>query len=513
MNSERKIMHKSHGKVYLVGAGPGDPKLITVRGAEILSKADVVVNDRLANPRLLEYINPNAEIIYAGKQSRNHFLPQDEIIKVIIDHAMQGKVVVRLKGGDPFVFGRGGEEAEALTEAGIKFEVVPGITSAIAVPAYAGIPVTSRTYAASFGVITGHEAPGKSSTDIKWDKISTGLDTIVFLMGIENLENIVKNLVANGRSVDTPVAVIQWGTYAKQRTVVGTLSDIVDKCSEAGITAPAITIVGNVVKLRETVSWFEKKPLFGKRIIVTRAENQASALVESLENFGADVIEIPVIKFIAPNDYSSIDDAIDNLGRFNWILFTSANGVEWFVKRLMECGKDIRAMANAKLAAIGPRTAAAMEKLKLKVDFIPSKYIAESVVEEYPEDISGKSILIPQAKEARDELPKGLQAKGAEVCIACAYETVADISHAEELRGVLNDGEIDIITFTSASTVRNFMALIDDITLPENITIACIGPITADEARVHGLNPSIIADEYTIDGLVESILLGNKTND
>ena len=506
MNNERKIEHKSNGKVYLVGAGPGDPKLITVKGAELLSKADIVVNDRLANPRLLDYVNPNAEIIYAGKQSRNHFLPQDEIIRVIIDHAKQGKVVVRLKGGDPFVFGRGGEEAEALTEAGIEFEVVPGITSAIAVPAYAGIPVTSRTYAASFAVITGHEAPGKSSTDIKWDKISTGIDTIVFLMGIENLENIVKNLVANGRSADTPVAVIQWGTYARQRTVVATLLDITDKCSEAGITAPAITIVGDVVKLRETVSWFEKKPLFGKRIIVTRAENQASALVESLENLGADVIEVPVIKFVAPADYSSIDDAIDNLGRFDWILFTSANGVEWFVKRLMENGKDIRAMSNSKLAAIGPKTAAALEKLKLKVDFIPSKYVAESVVEEFPENISGKSILIPQAKEARDELNNGLQAKGAEVCVACAYETVADTSRTEELSRVLSEGEIDIITFTSASTVRNFIALVDDNKLIANVAIACIGPITADEASTHGLNPSIIADEYTIDGLVNSIL-------
>lgn len=500
-----KINKQSRGKVYLVGAGPGDPKLITVRGAELLLKADVIVNDRLANPRLLNYVNPDAEIIYAGKQSRNHYLSQDEIIKVIIDHALQGKTVVRLKGGDPFVFGRGGEEAEALTDAGIEFEIVPGITSAIAVPAYAGIPVTSRTYATSFGVITGHEAPGKEGSDIKWDKISTGLDTIVFLMGLENLKNIVENLIANGRNADTPVAVIQWGTYARQRTVVGTLLDIVETCSEAGITAPAITIVGNVVKLRETVAWLEKKPLFGKRIIVTRAENQASAMVESLESLGADVIEIPVIKFTAPTDYSSIDDAIEDIARFDWILFTSANGVEWFIKRLMESGKDIRAMANAKLGAIGPRTAAALEKLKLRADYIPSRYIAESVVEEIPEDISGKSVLIPRAKEAREELPDGLRAKGADVYIANAYETVENTSHTEELRQMLSEEDVDIITFTSASTVQSFLALAGDIKVPENIAIACIGPITAEEARLHGLNPTIIADEYTIDGLLNAI--------
>lgn len=495
----------SAGKVYLVGAGPGDPKLITVRGAELLARADVIVNDRLANPRLLKQVRIDAEIIYVGKVSRDHTLSQNEIIDVIIDRARQGKMVVRLKGGDPFVFGRGGEEAEALAEAGIEFEVVPGISSAIAAAAYAGIPVTHRSLSASFGVVTGHEAPGKAESDIRWDKIATGLDTLVFLMGVERLPEIVQVLIDNGRGSDTPAALVQWGTHPVQRTVVGTLANIVERVREAGLTAPAVTIVGEVVRLREAISWFERKPLFGKRIIVTRAKCSGKALTEQLEELGAQVDEFPVIKFISPPDYGPLDKAISELDSFDWIIFTSANGVEWFVKRLNETDRDIRALGTAKIGAIGPKTATAVYDMMLRVNYVPSEYIAEAVVREFPEDISGKRILITRALEAREELPEGLRSHRADVVVVPTYQTVTDESSAEALRKRLVDEPIDMITFTSASTVNSFFALIGDEILLEGVIAACIGPITADAARSHGLSNIVMASEYTIEGLVEAL--------
>lgn len=493
------------GKVYLVGAGPGDPKLITVRGAELIARADVIVNDRLASPKLLKLARPDTEVIYVGKVSRDHSLPQEEIIQALIDLALQGKTVVRLKGGDPFVFGRGGEEAEALAKAGIEFEIVPGISSSIAAAAYAGIPVTHRGLSASLGIVTGHEAPGKPQSDIKWDKIATGLDTLVLLMGVEHLSDIVRALIENGRAPDTCVALVQWGTHPRQRTVTGTLSDIVAKVAEAGIGAPAVTIVGDVVKMREAISWFEKKPLFGRRIIVTRAESSGSALSEQLEELGAQVDEFPVIKFTAPSDYAPLDKALSQLSSFDWILFTSANGVEWLVRRLMETGRDIRALGSAKIGAIGPKTAAALEYLRLRVDYVPSEYVAEAVLAEFPEDVSGKRILIARALEAREELPEGLRVRGAEVTVAAAYETVTDESSAQALRQRLEDEPVDVITFTSASTAKSFFALIGDARLSESVTAACIGPITADAARAHGLKNVVTASEYTIEGLVEAL--------
>lgn len=494
------------GKVYLIGAGPGDPGLITVRGAELLARADVIVNDALANPSLLKCAKPGAEIIYAGKRSRDHYLTQDQIIETIITHARAGKTVARLKGGDPFVFGRGGEEAEALAKAGIRFEIVPGITSAIAVPAYAGIPVTSRGEAVSFAVVTGHEAEDKPDSAIRWDHLATGVDTLVFLMGVENLPKIAEALIANGRAADTPVAVIQWGTHPKQRTVSSTLSNIVEVCREAGIAAPAITIVGSVVRLRDTISWFEKKPLFGRRVIVTRAAHQSSALTQRLTDLGAQVNEFPVIRFAPPHDTAVIDDAINSIDSFDWIIFTSANGVDFLLKRLADMGRDIRALGRAKLGAIGPKTAEALTDLKLKVEYIPTSYIAEAVVEQFPEDISGKQILIPRAQEAREELPAGLRARGAEVVVAPVYQTVTDTDSADPLRRFVESGEFDVITFTSASTVHSFFELVGDTPIPPHTVIACIGPITAEAARSHGLTPSVVADEYTIEGLTSALL-------
>ena len=494
----------AEGKVFLVGAGPGDPKLITVRGAEVLAVADVIINDRLANPRLLKLARSDAEIVYVGKASRDHTVPQGDIIQAIINFARQGKTVVRLKGGDPFVFGRGGEEAAALTEAGIEFEIVPGISSSIAAPAYAGIPVTHRSLSASLGIVTGHEAPGKQESDIRWDSI-VGLDTIVLLMGVERLPDIVRALIDNGKPEDTPVALVQWGTHPSQRTVVGQLSDIVTRVQEAGLTAPAVTIVGEVVRMRDKIAWFEKRPLFGRRIIVTRAETSAGALTSQLEELGAQVDEFPVIKFISPPDYASLDNAISCLSSFDWVLFTSANGVEWLLKRLLDTGRDIRSLGSAKLAAIGPKTAAALEHLMLHVDYVPSQYVAEAVVGEFPEEPAGKRILIPCALESRKELAEGLKSRGAEVTVAAAYQTVTDESRGQALRKRLSDEPVDMLTFTSASTVHSFFDLICDTRLSDDIIAACIGPITAVAARAHGLKRVITAAEYTIEGLVKAL--------
>lgn len=490
-------------KVYLIGAGPGDPKLFTVKGVEALSKADVVVYDRLVHPTILKHVRPDAEMIYVGKASSQHTMKQEDINRLLVEKAKEGKIVARLKGGDPYVFGRGGEEAEELVSEGILFEEVPGITSAIAVPAYAGIPVTHRKLCSALGIITGHEDPAKTESSIKWDKIATGIDTLVFLMGVENLPNIVSELVKNGRPKETPVALIRWGTRAEQKTLVGTLADIVQRVQETGFKSPAVTIVGAVVELRETLRWFDNRPLFGKKIIVTRSREQASALSERLESLGADVVEFPVIRIVP---ISNQQPAVSDRQSYDWIIFTSANGVEHFIKRLKDVGLDVRAMGGAKLAAIGPATAAALENYGLKVDYVPSEFVAEAAVRDFPEDPKGKKILIPRAKEARETLPDKLAELGAEVTVVPVYETVLEDSDAESVREMIEAGEVDAVTFTSSSTVRNFVSLIGDTKLPENTTIACIGPITAETAKEVGLEPDIVAEEYTIDGLVEALI-------
>jgi uroporphyrinogen III methyltransferase/synthase len=492
------------GKVYLVGAGPGDPGLITLAAQMAMVDADVVVKDRLA-PDVLSPGWP-CEVIDAGKGPGDHKMTQDEINALLIKLAKEGKKVVRLKGGDPFVFGRGGEEAIALAEAGIEFEVVPGVTSAIAAPAYAGIPVTHRGIATSFAVITGHEADDKSSSGIKWDKISTGVDTLVFLMGVENLSAIVENLVSNGRSAETPVAVIENGTTPRQRVVTGTLADIVGKCEEAGIKAPAVTVVGEVVRLREKIAWFEKKPLLGRRVTVTRTDSQSDEVLDVLIDLGADVEVRPVLRFVPPPNYAPLDAAIARLADFDWIVFTSERGVHRFLRRLQDNCTDIRAMAGLKIAAIGPVTADALTRERLKVDFVPSKFVAESVVEEFPEDPAGKSVLIPRALEARDAIIKGLEAKGARVEAVPVYQTVRDERFGERLRELASSGEMDIVTFTSPSTIKHFLGLLGDVPVPESALIACIGPITADAVREHGLEPDIVADDFTAEGLVNAIL-------
>ena len=493
------------GKVYLVGAGPGDPGLITVKGLDCLQEADVVIYDRLVHPSLVGAARPGAETIYAGKASGAHSLSQTEINRLVIEKAEQGHTVVRLKGGDPFVFGRGGEEAEALAEAGIDFEVVPGVTSAVAAPAYAGIPVTHRGLCSAIGIVTGHEDPTKPESAINWDKIALGLDTIVFLMGVENLPQIAARLVENGRDPSTPVAVIRWGTRSDQQTVTGTLADIADKAAAAGLRSPAVTVVGDVVRLREKLRWFDNRPLFGRKILVTRSRDQAGVLSDALRAQGAEPIEFPVIKVVPPSSYAPLDAALGRVGAYDWLLFTSANGVRATLDRLRQLGRDARSLAGPKVGAIGPATADSLARLELKVDFVPSRFVAEAAAEEFPEDPAGKRILILRAEEAREVLPEKLAERGAAVDVAPAYRTEIEESDAARVKEMLRTGEIDIITFTSSSTVTNFVRLIGGAEAARGAKVACIGPVTARTAEQHGLTPDIIAEEYTIEGLVAAL--------
>jgi uroporphyrinogen III methyltransferase/synthase len=497
----------SNGKVYLVGAGPGDPGLLTIKGLECIRKADVIVYDRLVHPAILNHACPGAELIYVGKASSAHTMKQDDMNQLLVDKAKEGKIVCRLKGGDPYVFGRGGEEAEALVEAGIEFEEVPGITSAIAAPAYAGIPVTHRDCCSALGVITGHEKGEESR--IKWDKISAGLDTLVFLMGVENLPSIVANLVANGRDPSTPVALVRWGTRPEQETLVGTLADIVEKVQSTGFKSPAVTVVGEVVGLREKLRWFDNRPLFGKRVLVTRSRDQASELSQLLREQGAEPIEFPVIKITPPECSRELDVALDRIDQYDWLLFTSANAVRAVMARLNELGRDVRSLKGPKIGAIGPATAETISCTGVRVDFTPSRFVAEAVVEEFPEDPSGKRILIPRAQDAREVLPEKLTELGADVDAVTVYRTEIDESCAAPVREMLRNGEIDIITFTSSSTVKNFVKLIG-VSVPAGVQIACIGPITAQTAEDLGLRPDIVAEEYTIEGLVRSMTAADR---
>ena len=498
------------GMVYLVGAGPGDYRLISMKAVDCLKMADVVVYDRLADDRILRWAPEDAEYIYVGKASSNHTMKQEDINQLLVDKAKEGKCVVRLKGGDPFVFGRGGEEGLLLRENKLPFEIVPGITSAISVPAYAGIPVTHRAVATSFAVVTGHEDPTKGKSNMRWEHLAMGVDTLVFLMGVANLPHITSKLIENGRSADTPAAVIRWGTKPEQRTLITTVGKAAEDVAKNGIKPPAIFIVGEVVKLRESLQWFDnlsQRPLFGKRILVTRARSQASKLTAKLENLGAEVIEAPAISMADPADnYATLDKAIDHVADYHWLIFTSANGVERFFARLFKSGKDARALGYAKIAAIGSATAEKLKQYGLVADVIPQEYRAEGVVEA----LKGKlpphaKILIPRAEEAREILPDTLRDMGAEVEVAPAYRTVCGQVDGEALAAELKEGNIDMVTFTSSSTVKNLVDIIGSAEVLKDVKTACIGPVTADTAKSLGVEPDIIAKEYTIDGLVEAI--------
>lgn len=506
--TQDKTSGKAQGKVYLVGAGPGDYRLITLRGKELLERCDVVVYDHLADDHLLAFVPDRAERIYVGKEASHHTLKQDDINALLAEKAGRGRQVVRLKGGDPFVFGRGGEEAAYLAACGIPFEVVPGITSAIAVPAYAGIPVTHRGLASSFAVITGHEDPAKETSHIYWDKLATGTDTLVFLMGVHNLAAITSRLIAHGRPGDTPAALIRWGTKPEQKTWITTLDQAAAAAVRFQIKPPAIFIVGSVVALHHTLSWFENKPLFGQPIIVTRTRSQASKLTVRLEEAGACCQEIPTIRLEEPDDrYASLDEAINRIQQYDWIIFTSTNGVDAFFQRLYRAGKDARSLSCSHLACIGSATADRLHDFGLNADIVPAKYQAESLLEELSFMMTPDTkVLIPRAQEAREVLPDGLRHCGAAVQVVSAYKTVPAMENKERLIQFLQETTKPIITFTSSSTVKHLVALLDGRTdLLRQAILACIGPITAATCREYGLEAAIVSEVYTITALAESI--------
>jgi len=497
------------GRVYLVGAGPGDPGLVTVRGRRCIETADVLVYDRLVNYRLLSYARADAEVIFAGKLPGRHSLTQEEINELLAEKARQGFTVTRLKGGDPFLFGRGGEEAELLAEKGIPFEVVPGITSAVSVPAYAGIPVTHRELSSTVTMVTGHEDPLKNDSQISWSGLGVSTGTLVFLMGMANLSFIVRKLVEHGREPSTPVALIRWGTLAGQRTVTGCLGDIVAKARSAGLGAPAIIVVGKVVSLRDRLQWFEKKPLFGRRIVITRPPRQAAGFAEKIEELGGEALEFPVIEICPPADYGPLDRAVENARNYDWIIFTSANGVRYFFERMAEKKKDIRNLKGVRLCAIGPRTAGELNSRGLLADFMPPEYRAEGILEQIGAEVKpGERVLLPRAAEAREILPETLSSMGAEVDVVEAYRTLAGKAEARFLVDMLKGEAVHAVTFTSSSTVRSFAALLGDNfrELLEGVTVASIGPVTSATCRELGLPVHVEASEYTVDGLLEALL-------
>lgn len=488
--------------VYLIGAGAGDVGLLTVKAREILEIADVVIYDRLADEKILSYA-PIAKKIYVGKSAGQHTLTQDKINELLVEEGKQKKIVVRLKGGDPFVFGRGGEEALHLRENQIDFEIISGVTSAIAVPAYAGIPVTHRGVSTSFAVVTGHEDPNKPESTINWKNLSTGVDTLIFLMGIANLPKITAKLIENGRDKNTPAAVIRNGTKFSQEVLMTTLENAAADVASKNIQPPAIFIVGEVVNLRADLNWFDNKILFGKKILNTRARAQASKLTRKLENLGAEVIEFPTIKISSPSDnFAALDNAIKNLRAYDWIIFTSTNGVEKFFERLKNFSLDARAISS-KVAAIGSATADSLKNFGIIADLVPKEFRAESLVDSLKK-ISPKNILIVRAEVARDILPIELKNFGAEVTVVPAYKTVSAVENFAEIKSQLDAGQIDFVTFTSSSTVENFIKSLGVESLSKTKT-AAIGPITAQTLKNFGVDADIVAEEFTIDGLVKKI--------
>ncbi|MFE5320171.1 uroporphyrinogen-III C-methyltransferase [Paenibacillus sp. NPDC056579] len=505
----------SKGVVYLVGAGPGDPKLITVRGLEAIQRADVVVYDRLASPRLLKHMKPEAEKIFVGKLPDKHMMKQGEINQLLVDLALQGKVVTRLKGGDPSVFGRVGEEAELLADHDIPFEIVPGITSAIAVPAYAGIPVTHRDFTSSFSIVTGHEYPNKTYSSVNWDNLSQASGTLIFLMGVANLESICRHLIDGGKSPGTPVALIRWGTWMEQATLTGTLDDIVDKVKTANFQSPAVIIVGDVVKLRDKLAWFEKKPLFGRRILVTRARSQSSSLVQQIEELGGEAVEFPVIRTQSPTKpeaQQALDHALGRLDEFAWVIFTSVNGVDYFFERIRKHRIDIRKLGGARIAAVGPKTADALEQRGLMVDLLPPKFQGDDLLASIEGEMkAGQNVLLPTADIAKAYIPQRLKEMGLNVTEVDVYETVPDTTGGAEVIELLQQQAISVVTFTSSSTVSNLLVALKELgvenplELLQPCQIACIGPMTAQTAEEAGLTIDYVAKEATVESLVHSL--------
>ncbi len=506
------------GKVSLVGAGPGDPGLITVKGLRCLQQADVVVYDRLMDPALLQCAPPGVELVFVGKERGRQALTQDEINDLLVVEAGKGKSVVRLKGGDPFVFGRGGEEAQVLARNSIAFEVIPGITSAIAAAAYAGIPVTQRRVATCFTVVSGSEDPTKPESSIPWDVLARTGGTLVVLMGWASLQSILETLQREGMAPDTPVALVQWGTWKKQQTVDGVLGDVVAKAKEAGLTPPVVAVIGLVAGLRKEIRWFDRQPLFGKRVLITRSRTQASRLRTLLEEQGAEPLELPSIEIVPLEDCTELDAALAQYGLLPletpfgtiskfWTIFASANAVDAVFGRMDAYNQDSRVFADSTVGAIGPATAAALIQRGIKPDFIPTTSVSEAVIKELSDrEWAGVPVLLPGADIGRDVTAKGLSDLGAKVERVTAYRTVTPTNAAQDARKLLSQG-VDAITFTSSSTVRNLLEILGgDKSALEPSLIACIGPVTAGTARELGLRVDLEAAEHTVEGLVEALV-------
>ncbi|AMV73785.1 uroporphyrinogen-III C-methyltransferase [Desulfuromonas carbonis] len=497
------------GIVYLIGAGPGDPGLITVRGRDCLRRAEVVVYDYLANPALLAEA-PAAEHIYVGKSAGCHHRPQTEINLLLAELATAGKVVARLKGGDPYLFGRGGEEALHLQQQGIPFEVVPGVTAAFAAAAYAGIPLTHRDFTTSLGLVTGHEDPAKKFSSLDWEKLATGVGTLVFYMGMANLGLIARELVAHGRAPQTPVAVVRWATTPRQETLTGTLADIAQRVQERGFRPPAIIIVGAVVNLRQSLRWFDNRPLFGKRVLVTRSADQAGEFSAQLQGQGALVVECPTIQLVPPADFAELDAAIARLASFDWLVLTSVNAVQFFFARLQTLNLDARVLGGCRVCAVGPKTAASIRDHGIRPDLIPADYKAEGVVKAFTDQqLQGQRILFPRADKAREVIPQGLTALGAEVVAPIAYCNILPAELPPAALAALAAGEIDCVTFTASSTVENLARILGAegfATLLAGVPVAAIGPITARSCRKLGLEVAIEPAEYTLTALTAAIV-------
>src|SRR5271166_3534314 len=506
------------GRVFLVGAGPGASDLITIRGADALGRADVVIYDNLVSPELIRLAPPRAELIYAGKRAGSEKnIEQPELNAMLIAQARKGRVVVRLKGGDPFIFGRGGEEAEALARARVEFEVVPGITSAIAGPAFAGVPLTHREHGSFVAFVTGHEAPiegkGASST-VPWDELVSAAargGTLVILMATARMRATLDRIRAAGLPAETPAVAVQWATTAAQKTVSATLATLADASAREGIGAPAVIVVGECAGLRDHLKWVERMPLFGRTIVVTRAREAAPEFATALGRLGAEVVEFPTIETAPPRSYAALDRALKRISTpsrdsFDWLVFTSATGVESFIQRMKSLGRDIRELGDASIAAIGPATAARLRDYALRVTAVPDEYRAERIVPAIGvKRIRGKRFLIPRAEVAREALPEILRDKGAkEVVVAPAYRTVKPKgAQIERMRELIASGAIDLVTFTSSSTVTNFCALFGS--SANRVKAAAIGPITAATAEEKGFEVVVRPGDYTIEGLVEGI--------
>ena len=500
------MINKNAGKVILVGAGPGDTGLLTLNGKQWLGKAEVVLYDHLVNPDMIRFTQKSAEMIYVGKKEGVASMTQEQINLLLIKKAHEGKLVVRLKGGDPFIFGRGGEEIQAIRKEGIPFVIVPGVTSVTGVAAYAGIPLTHRHLSSTLSIITGSNEKNQDDIHIDWEKISARAGTLVFLMGARKLPLIVEKLMQFGKSPDTPIAVVQWGTTARQKTWIGTLATIVEISDSDKILPPALTIIGEVVNLKSNIEWYEHLPLFGKTIVVTRKGDQADSMINRLHELGAEPFFFPVIETIAPDDWAPLDKALNNLAQYDGLIFTSVNGVRFFAERLKTIEQDIRDLKGVRVFTIGPKTAEAVRDLGIRVDVVPEKFVAESLIESM-ENIKGQRFLIPRATVAREILPEQLRKMGAIVDVAPAYKTVLPSQPVDALGKRLKEGNVDVITFTSSSTVTNFLALTGEQLLPEikKAKIACIGPITAKTARDAGLNVEIVPEAYTVSALMDAI--------